>query len=697
MKPVALRAKDLTVLCGAFRRFPAASALVVVLGLLVSLHVSGVSRVLDRSLFDGLQHLQADPDGWADGFVLVLVDETSLKEMSDPALTTRPVRWPWPRDFFAALLVALEKGGAKQILADLTFTERSEDEWQDFILASYAAACPAVVLAEQESVSQILWPPDFQNAHPALNLSRRISVARHQPDSDGVLRGYDADRSLAAGGVPSPHPEVFLLRWPSNLSALAKKYPRRVLSAAAWVKSGQEIMKQAAQLLGDNVADPEALAAILPRIPAPAGLDLVKGKTVFVGVNAAAAFDVKATPLSAVEPGVMYHLAAWSNAQKHNGIRPSGIPVLPLALLLGSLFLFFGVNEKVRIGTLIGFGLVLLLAVGGLAWALFQNNIWLPPSDLALGILLGVGTAAVNNWREEIQRKRQVKAFFGSYVSPKVLDNLLANPEAVKLGGERRELTIYFSDLAGFTDLSEGLDPAELLEVVNTYLEEMSPFIIENHGYLDKYIGDAIMGVFGSPEVIQDHAAAACKAALESRDHLRGLSARMMDQRGVALHARIGINTGDIIVGNVGSRKKRNYTVVGDAVNLASRLEGANKEFGTTIMLGEDTAAQLDDRFALRPIELLAVKGKKKPVQTYELYGWAERLSDRQRSLLDHFRRGYAAYQARDFSAAQQEFEIACRIDPDDKLSWQYSDRCSHFHDDPPPADWDGVFRMTKK
>lgn len=671
--------------------------LVVVLALLVGLHFSGVSHVLNRSAFDRLQHLQANPDGWADGFVLVLIDETSLKEMSDPALTSRPVRWPWPRDFFAALLVALEKGGAKQILTDLTFTERSEDEWQDFLLASYAAACPGVVLAEQESVSQILWPQDFQKAHPSLHLSQRIAVARHQPDSDGVLRSYEGSRSLASGGAPSARPDVSLLRWPSSLAALAKRYPKRVLSASAWVRSGQGIMRQAGELLGDDEADPEALAGILPRIPAPEGLDVVRGKTVFVGVNAAAAFDVKSTPLSAVEPGVMYHLAAWSNAQKHNGIRPSRIPVLPPALLLCALFLFFGVSEKVRIGTLAGSGLALLLAVGGLTWVLFQNNIWLPPADLALGILLGFGTAAVNNWQQEAQRKRQVKDLFGSYVSSKVLDTLLANPEALKLGGERRQLTIYFSDLAGFTDMSEGLDPAELLDVVNTYLEEMSPFIIENRGYLDKYIGDAIMGVFGSPEVIPDHAAAACKAALESRDHLRGLSARMMEQRGVALHARIGINSGDIIVGNVGSRKKRNYTVVGDAVNLASRLEGANKEFGTTIMLGEDTAAQLDDRFALRPIELLAVKGKKKPVQTYELYEWTAKLSDSQNRLLEHFRRGYAAYQARDFSAARQEFEIASGIDPDDKLSRKYSDRCSHFQEDPPPPDWDGVFRMTKK
>lgn len=665
---------------------------VVAMGLLLSFNYFGVTAALNRSFYDVLQRIQANPSTLDQDAVLIMIDETALKEIS----FEKHYRWPWPRDLFAALLVAIQQGGAKHILVDLTFSENSEDEMKDFLLASYAAACPSVILAEQENLPQMLWSPDFQKKYPSLDLANRIAVVRHQPDADGILRWYNYENSLASKATETAPKGDLLIRWPSNLERL-RELPKRVLVSTAWIRSGEETLKAAHQKLGDNDLDPLLLSQVLPQLPVPPGLEVVKGKTVFIGVNAAMAYDTKSTPLSSTEPGVMYHVAAWSNAEKQNWISLSAIPVLPVALLLCAIVLFLGMNEKIRVGSIVLLGTALVFIIVGSSWLLFQNGSWLPPTDPALGIILGFGAVAVHNWQTENRRKQQVQALFGSYVSSKVLDNLLENPDAVKLGGERRQLTIYFSDLAGFTDMSEGMKPEQLLEVVNIYLDEMSPFILENGGYLDKYIGDAIMGVFGAPEILENHAISACKAALESRDHLLVVSARMEKERGVKLHARIGINTGDIIVGNVGSRKKLNYTVVGDAVNLASRLEGANKEFGTTIMLGENTVAMLDGRFAIRPLELLQVKGKKKPVQTFELFEWTDKLSSEQKDLLHHFHKGYAAYQKRDFATSRNEFEIASQIDPRDKLSRLYSDRCAQYLLEPPPPDWDGVFVMTKK
>jgi adenylate cyclase len=670
-------------------RLPAAATVI----LLLVLHFSGITAALNRSFYDLLQRLQATPANLAPDAVLVLIDENSIEKLNQ--FDGR--RWPWPRDTFAALFAALHQAGAKQILADLIFLEHSEDEMRDALLASYAAACRSVVLAETPEKKQILWPEEYRRKYPGLRLDDRIAIVRHEPDPDGVLRRYSFDGSPAAltsAGAPAG---TRWLRWPCNLASLKKERPEQVLSAYSWIRHGQEIMNTAHERLGDSEFEPAFLAAALPSMPVPPGVEAVRGKTVFIGANFAAAYDTKATPLSGAEPGVMYHLAAWSNAERKNWVSDSFLPPLFPALLLCGLILFAGLRDTVGLKTVVGIGsgLFFLIALGSAV--LWQQSVYFSPADPALGIVLSFGAVALHNWHAESRRKRQIENLFGSYVSTHVLDNLMAHPEEIRLGGERRELSVYFSDLAGFTDMSEALTPEELLDVVNLYLTEMSPFIIDNRGYLNKYIGDAIMGVFGAPEPLEGHAIAACTAALQSRAHLEQLNARVERERGLHLHARIGINTGEMIAGTLGSDRKVEYTVVGDAVNLASRLEGANKEFGTTILLGEKTAAQLDDRFVLRPVELLRVKGKKKPVQTFELVAWTKELTPDPTQALEHFRAGYAAYQNRNFKKARGEFEIAAKIQPGDNLTRIYADRCAQYAVNPPPPDWDGVFVMTKK
>ena len=339
----------------------------------------------------------------------------------------------------------------------------------------------------------------------------------------------------------------------------------------------------------------------------------------FVGANAAATFDAIATPLGAPEPGVILQWNAYANLQVGDFIR-AGLGAIELDHgPAGVGAAGAGREKRPQPGQ-----------AGDHPWRQScQQWPWPVPGFLcwhlvAPGLtmtaaLIGFTLVAAENFRVEQARKQEIQGWFGAYVSPAVVDRLLANPDAINLGGEQRELTIMFSDIAGFTTISERLQPAALVTLINRFLEGQTERIIDCGGYLDKYIGDAVMAVFGSPEHLENHALAACQAALACRVALEELNDEIEEKYGLRLGMRTGINTGPVVVGNVGSTRKRNYTVLGDAVNLASRLEGANKQTGTAILLGPQTAADVAGAMVLRPVARLQVKGKTQAAEVFEL------------------------------------------------------------------------------
>jgi adenylate cyclase len=274
---------------------------------------------------------------------------------------------------------------------------------------------------------------------------------------------------------------------------------------------------------------------------------------------------------------------------------------------------------------------------------------------------------------------------------------LVRDPAAIRLGGEKREATVFFCDLAGFTDLSEQVTPEELLELINGYLQETSDCLMEHGAYIDKYIGDAVMAVFGAPLAQPDHALAACRAALGAQRILAARNKKLAVTHGRTLGMRIGINTGTMIVGNLGSARKKNYTVLGDAVNLASRLEGANKEFGTAILLGESTARLVRDRLVLRPLTALRVKGKQTAVQVFELVGEAADLTARQKSFLVAYGEGHTLYTARRFAEAVPALERAAALVPDDDMTQSLLADARELAAAPPPADWQPILSLKTK
>lgn len=325
--------------------------------------------------------------------------------------------------------------------------------------------------------------------------------------------------------------------------------------------------------------------------------------------------------------------------------------------------------------------------------------LWVPVVSPIGAILLSYVSSTAYVSIVEGREKRFIRGAFGKYVSPAVVAQIAETPEALQLGGQKRELSILFSDLAGFTTLSEQLDAEDLVTLLNEYLTEMTDIVLQEGGTLDKYIGDAIMAFWNAPQEVEDHADRALRCAVKMQRKMNELNERWNTDGGERLVVRIGINTGAAVVGNVGGRDRFDYSAIGDPVNLAARLEPANKSYDTLTMASEFTLTEaVASDYYLRELDLMAVKGKSRPVRVYEVLETRDReLSESRRDVLIHYNQGLAAYHRRDWPMAAEYFQAALSADPDDGPSRVYLDRARECIANPPPTDWDFVVRRTVK
>jgi class 3 adenylate cyclase/uncharacterized membrane protein SpoIIM required for sporulation len=290
------------------------------------------------------------------------------------------------------------------------------------------------------------------------------------------------------------------------------------------------------------------------------------------------------------------------------------------------------------------------------------------------------------------EEKKKVQGAFQHYVAPALVAEILKNPDKLKLGGEKKELTVFFSDIRGFTNLSEKLDPEQLVALLNEYLDVMTEVILEHRGVVDKYIGDAIMAFWGAPLDEPKHAFFSCKASLKMMQELNHFNAALKRKGLPEINIGIGLNTSPMVVGNMGSHKRFDYTVIGDAVNLGSRLESLNKQYGTHIIASEYTREQVIDDFEFRELDYVKVKGKNKPIRIFELMGYKGSVN---MNLKDKFEKALELYRCKNFVQARSRFLDLAR--DGDIPSDIYVKRCEAFSKYPPSDDWDGVYVMTKK
>lgn len=304
----------------------------------------------------------------------------------------------------------------------------------------------------------------------------------------------------------------------------------------------------------------------------------------------------------------------------------------------------------------------------------------------------------LENKRKKInEEKQKLRGAFQQYVSPDLIEEITKNPDKLKLGGEKKQLTVYFSDIRGFTTLSEKLSPEELVSFLNDYLSQMTDIVLDNKGVIDKYIGDAIMAFWGAPIEDKDHAIHACTSAIHMKKQMEKISEEFKKSNRPEIKIGMGINTGDMVVGNMGSSKRFDYTVIGDNVNLASRLESLTKQYHVGILISESTNnAILNKGFITRELDLVTVKGKTKPIKLYELICFEKELSDYQKKLNEKFSIAMKKYYSKEFKESKQLF-TECKEKYNDETSEIYIQRCEEFIKNPPGEKWDGVFVATSK
>jgi len=307
------------------------------------------------------------------------------------------------------------------------------------------------------------------------------------------------------------------------------------------------------------------------------------------------------------------------------------------------------------------------------------------------------GVVSVFSDLTEIKKREFLQDTLTRYVTKQVVELILDHPESIILDGEEREATVFFSDIRGFTTLSERMRPKDLVAMLREYFTLMVDAVFQYQGTVDKFIGDALMAIFGAPTPQPDHAERAVRTALEMKRMLIGFNQERVSVGQDPIRIGVGINTGHAVVGNIGSVQRLEYTAIGDAVNLASRLEGINKQYGTEIIISESTFRQLPDSILVRELDDVRVKGKHEPSKIYEVIGVQGELTDETESGYAHFRDGLTLYKQRQWDAAMREFQAALEMISADKPSQLYLDRCRAYKQNPPSDDWDGVFEMKSK
>jgi adenylate cyclase len=547
--------------------------------------------------------------------------------------------------------------------------------------------------------------PDFMQPIYAVGLSlpslmdaaNSAGYVSFVPERDGVIRFMPMVRVHKEAVFP-PF-SLQLLREATRLSAIVRIFPDRV----GEIRLGDSAIPVTE--VGDFLVNYYGPMRTFTYLSASDVLDgtvgsiQLKDKIVLVGATAAALHDLHTTPYGSLYPGVEVHANIIENILQQDFLeRPSWVPVLDMiiilvtGILLGLVALYFKA---------IGTAVLLVVGVGGYLvfdYMLFtQQGLWVSTVFPVLSQFLVYFGITLYRFTFEEKEKRFIKSAFSQYLAPAVVDQLVENPKLLNLGGEDKVLTAFFSDIAGFSSISEQLTAGELVVLLNEYLTEMTDIVMKYEGTVDKFEGDAIIAFFGAPIDFKDHATRTCYAALDMQKRLAQLRSIWKKNGRHELFMRIGINTGEVTVGNMGSENRFDYTMIGDPVNVAARLEGTNKQYHTETILSEFTYELAKKDIEARELDSIRVVGKNEPIKIYELLGRKGEMEDHIRLILPHFQQGLEHYKNQRWEEGITCFENALNLYEDDGPSLTYFERCITFQYHPPPPDWDGVFAMRTK
>jgi adenylate cyclase len=730
------------------QRFGAARALCV--GLLLGLALLRIADLpaleeLRVRTFDTFQLIQPRVKT-ARPVTIVDIDEKSLKKYG---------QFPWPRTRIADLVTNLTKLGAVVIAFDIVFSEPDrltpglvadstpglDDETRaklralpsndqvladaikrsrvvlgesglPYVVAEFDKALPLTGLAmlgEEPQPFLLNFPGLVRNVQTLENAAAGRGLFSIRTERDGIVRRVPM--MMQAQGATMPSLSFEMLRVATGTDTIFIKSDRAGIKSIAvkgfevptdrngqlWVhfaKSDPNIYVSAADVLDGTVA-PAAIAR----------------KLILVGTSAVGLLDVKTTPIDPVMPGVEVHAQVLESALTRTVLSQPNYAIgaeLCAALLLGIVVIWLA--PMFGPVTLVVMGAVFAALLAGTSWYFYtQHRLLIDFTYPLLSTTLIYLTLIFSNFVREQAQRRRIRSAFSQYLSPALVEQLAQSPEKLVLGGEEREMTIMFSDVRGFTAISESYkhDPHGLTTLMNRFLTPLTNAILDRKGTIDKYMGDAIMAFWNAPLDDADHQINACSAALDMLERIEGLNKQreIEAQQGghvyIPINVGVGLNTGICVVGNMGSDLRFDYSVLGDSVNLASRLEGQSKEYGFPIIVGSKTALAAKDKFAILELDFIMVKGKKEPEVIYAVAGREEMAqTERFQRLRNLTIEMLSCYRSRDWEGALFAIERGRRSDVGDlleRLYDLYEKRIHAFRQNPPAEDWNGAFALLTK
>jgi adenylate cyclase len=423
-----------------------------------------------------------------------------------------------------------------------------------------------------------------------------------------------------------------------------------------------------------------------------------RDKIVLVGVTAIAIYDVRNTPFSPLFPGVEIHATVIDNILKQEFLNKPKWALMYDALVIVILAVLTGILLP-RLSALKGVSFasgLFVLHILASRWLFTRFGLWVNIVYPLLALILIYTSLTIYRYMTEERERKKIKDAFTYYVSSSVVNEILKDPSRLRLGGDKRELSVLFSDIRGFTTISEGLSPEDLTNLLNEYLTVMTDVVFKYDGTLDKYMGDALMAIYGAPLEQPDHAYRACASAIEMLEELGKLNEKWIQEGKKPLDIGIGINTGTMMVGNMGSEQRFDYTVMGDAVNLGSRLEGANKAYQTNILISDETYKRVKNDFVCMELDSVRVEGKTHPVTIFQLVGRKDIPPD-QKEAINQFQKGLQLYKQQKWDEAIEVFRSVSAAKGGIHAADLYIRRSMDLKSDPPPSDWDGVHRLAEK
>ena len=717
------------------------------IGLLLSvLYSSGTLESLELKALDHRFEKYAGRLTPSEDIVIISIDQNSIDYLKNDL----QILWKWPRDVYAYTIDYLTRSGARAVLLDLTFQDpdinRAEfEEGQTDIMLGEAIGKSGTVITTAPflSVKQAgqydVDATDYETLRDfAINLqsnedlnldraarieapittimenSRFVGYPNVLTEADGVIRRLDLLKEYEGAVYPSTALATVMAALGSDKvevdsgPALLLDRKRIPLGRAAeiylnWYGPGDAAAGTfryypIANVFLSELNTNDGRSPIVPE-------DTFRDKIVLIGSNAPSLYDLKPTPMSGTGPypGVEILATAINNLMDGTTLVRESSGRATFTTFLVCILLAMALRIAKSPMKSVPMVLFSLVAYYIYAVAEFHSNVFVNMVPAGTGIVLTFMAITLMDYLTEGREKAHIKKAFSQYTSSALMDEILRDPEMLKLGGEKRDLSILFSDIRSFTSISEQLEPEQLTQILNDYLTPMTDVVFRHKGILDKYIGDAIMAIFGAPLPLDDHPSAACRTALDMIDELEALR-RTWKEKGLPdficnMNIGIGINSGPVSVGNMGSTLRFDYTVIGDNVNLSSRLEGTTKAYGVNIIVSQNTWERTREEFIYRELDYIRVMGKKKPIRIYELLG---RLSGRSedKELIESaeaFESGLSLYRDRRWDEAERVFRSLMDKKPQDKASAVYIDRCRQFIADPPGDEWERVFERRSK